>query len=94
MDNRPKLELELVRKLEPRLYKAIKTEDLGLSQLALKYDEVFGLEYGSCLFIIKYLPANKIWQMDIMNKLINPSEKIEIFDKRTNQITERLGGIS
>ncbi|MBD8028474.1 TnsA endonuclease N-terminal domain-containing protein [Ureibacillus sp. Re31] len=94
LDNRPNLDISLVRKLEPRLYKAIKTEDLGLSQLALKYDEIFGLEYGSCLFIIKYLFANKIWQMDIMNKLINPTEKLEIFDKKTNQISERLGGIS
>ncbi|MBS4207190.1 TnsA endonuclease N-terminal domain-containing protein [Bacillus sp. FJAT-50079] len=94
LDNRPNLDTALVRKLEPRLYKAIKTEELGLSQLALKYDEIFGLEYGSCLFMVKHLLANKIWQMDIMNKLINPSAKMEIFDKQTNQISERLGGIS
>lgn len=73
LDNRPNIDLALISKLEPRLYKAIKTEELGLSNLALKYDDIFGIEYGSCLFIIKYLLANKTWQLDIMNKLTNPS---------------------
>lgn len=94
LSNRPNMDIDLVRKLEPKLYKAIKKENLGLSQLALMYDEEFGLEYGSCLFIIKYLLANKIWKMDIINKLINPSEKMLIFDKHTNYISELLGGIS
>lgn len=94
LNNRPNIDSSLVSKLEPRLYKAIKTEELGLSNLALKYDEIFGLEFGSCLFIIKYLLANKIWQADIMNKLINPSDKIEIFDKQGSNKSELIGGVS
>ncbi|GGA49932.1 MULTISPECIES: TnsA endonuclease C-terminal domain-containing protein [Bacillaceae] len=94
LDNRPNINLALINRLEPRLYKAIKTEEMGLSNLALKYDEIFGLEYGSCLFIIKYLLANKTWQTDIMNKLINPSERIEIFDKQMNDKSVGMGGVS
>lgn len=94
LDNRPNIDLALINRLEPRLYKAIKTEELGLSNLALKYDEIFGLEYGSCFFIIKYLLANKTWQSDIMNKLINPSERMEIFDKQMNGKSARIGGVS
>lgn len=94
LSNRQNIDLELIAKLEPTLFKAIKREEIGLSNLALKYDDIFGMEYGACLFIIKYLLANKIWQLDIRNKLINPSDKIEIINRQTIDKSEILGGIS
>lgn len=76
--NRPNLDIQLINTLTPTLYKALKNENIGLSKLALKYDEIFGLDQGSCLFIIKYLLANKIWLTD-MNKEIKPSERLDVF---------------
>lgn len=94
LSNRPNINLELIVKLEPILYKAIKTEEMDLANLALKYDEILGLEFGSCLFIVKHLLANKIWEVDIENKLINPSKKIEILNKKVISGSEFMGGIS
>lgn len=91
LNNRPNLNLELIRKLEPQIYKGILNEQMGLSELALKFDEKFGLEYGTCLFIIKYLLANKIWNTD-MNKLINPSEKLELLNKSEDALNNLIGG--
>jgi hypothetical protein len=79
LDHRPNIDLYLIKSVAPVLYKAVKTEELGLSTLALKYDDIFGLEKGSCLFIVKYLLANKIWKTD-MNKIINPSMPLQIYD--------------
>jgi hypothetical protein len=85
VDNRPNINLELISSISPILYKAVKTEDLGLSTLALKYDDIFGLEKGSCLFIIKYLLANKIWVTD-MNEIINPSMPLKIYALKAETI--------
>lgn len=79
IDNRPNISLELISSVSPILYNAVKLGDLGLSTLALRYDDAFGLEKGSCLFIVKYLLANKIWETD-MNKIINPSLPLQIKD--------------
>ncbi|WML41999.1 TnsA endonuclease N-terminal domain-containing protein [Neobacillus sp. OS1-2] len=79
IDNRPNINMELINSVAPVLYKAVKTENLGLSTLSLKYDDLFGLNQGSCLFIVKYLLANKIWETNI-NAIINPSKPLEIYD--------------
>lgn len=92
LNNRSNIDSKNIQKFEPQLYHAVRNENLDLSSLSLKYDEKFGLEYGSCLFIIKHLLANKIWQTNITTKVINPSEKIDIFDKPLNKTDELLGG--
>jgi hypothetical protein len=71
--------------VKPILFQAIKTEKTGLSNLALKNDEIFGLDKGSCLFIVKYLLANKIWETD-MNEIINPSQPLKIYDKQQDYL--------
>ena len=78
INNRPNIDDNLIQKSAPKLNEALKSEELGLSNIALKYDGIFGLEEGSCLFIIKYLLANKVWYTDL-NELINPVNKLEIF---------------
>ncbi|NHC43216.1 hypothetical protein G6549_25345 [Bacillus sp. MM2020_1] len=87
INNRPNITLDIIKSVSPILYRGVKTESLGLSNLALKYDDKFGFEKGSCLFIVKFLLANKIWVTD-MNELINPSKKLQIYDLRadTNQL--------
>ncbi|WP_057767785.1 heteromeric transposase endonuclease subunit TnsA [Cytobacillus praedii] len=87
IDNRPNISSELISSVSPILYNAVKTEGLGLSTLAIKYDDVFGLEKGSCLFIVKYLLANKIWETD-MNNIINPSLPLQVYDLevKTNKL--------
>lgn len=72
INNRPNITETLIDSISPLLYKALNTEVTGLSTIALKYDDRLGLEKGSCLFIIKHLLANKVWETD-MEKLINPS---------------------
>lgn len=78
--NRPSIDERLVYRIESTLFKALKVTDLVLSRFALKYDDIFGFEDGTCLFVIKYLIANKIWITD-MGKLIDTSQKLEVFKK-------------
>lgn len=85
IDYRPNMNEDLIQSLTPKLFQAIKTEKTGLSNLALKYDEILGLDKGSCLFIVKSLLANKIWETD-MNELINPSQPLKIYDKRQDNL--------
>ncbi|KIL51779.1 heteromeric transposase endonuclease subunit TnsA [Jeotgalibacillus campisalis] len=89
LDNRPNINLQLVNSISPVLYKVIKMESIGLSTLALQYDEKMGLENGTCLFIIKYLLANKIWKTN-MNEVINPSMPLQIEDIEL-QVNKLLG---
>jgi hypothetical protein len=89
INNRANITETLIQSISPLLYKALKTEELGLSTLALNYDDRLGLEKGSCLFIIKHLLANKVWITD-MEKGINPSLPLYVSDN--TEKSEKLSG--
>lgn len=49
-----------------------------ISKLCLKTDDSFGLALGTCMFILKYMLANKKWVTDINSKIIRETEPMKI----------------
>lgn len=69
------VDTEIVRRVAECLHPLISKEELPLNMLALRTDDRIGFPPGTCLTVVKYLLANKVWQAD-MARLIDPSEPL------------------
>lgn len=72
-----KISENLVSKVEPILFKEIISSVIGLSDAALKVDDLIGVSTGTSLTIVRHLIANKIWEVDMFTE-INPSKPIVV----------------
>lgn len=68
------LSKELVCQLEPSLYECIKNQDKPLSKITMDLDQQMSLPKGTCMNAVRYLIANRLWEVD-MNQRINPTFK-------------------
>ncbi|MFS0820921.1 TnsA endonuclease N-terminal domain-containing protein [Bacillus sp. 1P02SD] len=76
---------KIVHRIAPTLFNEISTSKEPLSMVALQCDEKFGFELGTCLFIVKYLIANKYWLAD-MEQEINPTKKVNLSINNRSQL--------
>lgn len=60
--------------IEPYLFQALKDQSKPFAKITLQQDKILGLPSGTCISIVKYLIANRVWKVD-MTKLIEPSLK-------------------
>ncbi|MCY9665999.1 TnsA endonuclease C-terminal domain-containing protein [Paenibacillus alginolyticus] len=51
---------------------------IPIQKLCQQADKQFGLEEGSCMFILKHQLANKHWHTDMMNQQIRISKPLII----------------
>lgn len=59
----------LICEIEKALYYKSCTCSLSLAELTIENDRDYGLKTGTSLFIVKYLIANKLWSIDMTNKI-------------------------
>jgi hypothetical protein len=57
------------------LTKSVCEQNVSLRNITLQTDDRLGLEIGTSLSIVRYLLANRSWQVD-MNKPINPGKQL------------------
>lgn len=65
------LSLEQIQETESILFDAIQKQDRPLAKATLELDVKFGFQQGTCMSMIRYLIANRLWNVD-MNKKIDP----------------------
>jgi DNA polymerase III alpha subunit len=80
LDTRSGIDEELVDLIMKPLFLNISKDegDTSISKICLRSDKEFGLESGSCMFILQYLLANKKWNTD-MNIPIIESKPLKIY---------------
>lgn len=79
LDTRPSIDEEYVNLISNALYNKI-LEDGGetsISKICLRSDKEFGIESGTCMFILKHMLATKRWGTN-MNILIKESKPLLI----------------
>ncbi|PWU70443.1 TnsA endonuclease N-terminal domain-containing protein [Gracilibacillus dipsosauri] len=67
IETRPSLDHEMIKLISPELLTFI-VEDRGntaISKICLRGDKFFGLENGTCMFILQYELVNKNWETDM-----------------------------
>lgn len=77
LENLPGLNDHIINTVSTTLYRSINETNNSLSIVALECDERFGFSHGTCLFIVKYMIANKRWSVDMFKK-IDPLYKISL----------------
>ncbi|BFT69416.1 TnsA endonuclease C-terminal domain-containing protein [Paenibacillus sp. P36] len=79
LDSRPGLDIEVVEYIKNSFIQLLIDEAAAnpIQKLCLRADNKYGLESGSCMFILKHLLANKIIHTD-MQKLIRNSSPLFI----------------
>ncbi|GGI44799.1 hypothetical protein GCM10008018_08900 [Paenibacillus marchantiophytorum] len=80
LDSRNGLDAEVVENIsEAFLHLLIKNNGQStIQKLYQQADKQFGLEEGSCMFILKHQLANKRWHTDMMNQQIRMSKPLII----------------
>ncbi|WNR46973.1 TnsA endonuclease C-terminal domain-containing protein [Paenibacillus roseipurpureus] len=80
LDSRSGLDTEVVENIsEAFLHLLIKNNGQStIQKLCQQADKQFGLEEGSCMFILKHQLANKRWHTDMMNQQIRMSKPLII----------------
>ncbi|WP_243357113.1 TnsA endonuclease N-terminal domain-containing protein [Bacillus litorisediminis] len=68
----PPITLELIIEVQPWLLLEIQKQDKPLAKITLDLDNKFDLPKGTCIQIVRYLIANRYWEVD-MNKKIEPT---------------------
>ncbi len=79
LDTRPGIDEEIIHLTSNALYNKI-LEDGGespIGKLCLRSDEEFGIETGTCMFILKHMLSTKKWETN-MNILIKESKPLFI----------------
>jgi hypothetical protein len=80
LNTRPGIDEEMVSRVADGLYEVL-VKDGGrspISKLCLRADGNFGLQNGTCMFVLKHMLANKRWGTDI-NKRIRELEPIIVY---------------
>lgn len=72
------LSRELVNELEPVLYECIKSQDKPLAKITLDLDERKGLLEGTCMNVVRYLIANRLWEVDMSRRILPTQKRLEI----------------
>lgn len=78
LDETTYLNNELVTKMEPVLYKSITKLDKPLAKITLKIDEKMGLPMGSSMNVVRYLIANRLWEVDMSRRILPTQKRLEI----------------
>lgn len=77
IENIPGVTEERLKSISSWLLTEITNSSDPLSVVALNCDERLGYKPGTCLFIVKYMIANKNWLINIYEE-IDPLKKIDI----------------
>lgn len=80
LNTRPGMDEELVSMVSVDLYQVLLKDagQSGISKLCLRTDKNFGLQNGTCLFVLQHMLANKRWSTD-MNQKIKELEPLVIY---------------
>ncbi|MFT4413333.1 TnsA endonuclease N-terminal domain-containing protein [Fredinandcohnia humi] len=92
LDTVPGIDGELVNLINQPLFMSISNDGgkTPISKVCLRSDKEFGLESGSCMFILQYMLANKKWSTD-MNVLIKESRPLQIFNLEDQTRSKEIG---
>lgn len=75
---KPHLKQENINFVAPYLFDAINSNEDSFANICLSFDSEFGYRPGSCLFIAKYLLANKVWSTDLYTDKLTNRKKIHL----------------
>jgi hypothetical protein len=80
LETRPSVDEEILVLVSDGLYMVFH-EDAGhtpLSKLCLRTDKQFGIQQGTCMFVLQHMLANKKWTTDMTSKKIKEFEPLII----------------
>jgi hypothetical protein len=82
LDTRPSVDQEVIELIADHFFEQIVKDQAKtpISKLCLRCDKLFGLEWGTCLFILQHMLANKHWQTN-MNQAIAESKPLFVCKK-------------
>ncbi|TYS59360.1 heteromeric transposase endonuclease subunit TnsA [Sutcliffiella horikoshii] len=69
---------ELIVKVQPRLYLELLKGEKPLAKVTLDMDIKLDLPKGTCIQIVRYLIANRYWEVDITKRILPAINPIEI----------------
>lgn len=87
LETRAGIDNELLSSLSNGLYLIIQ-EDSGqtpISKLCLRADNIFGLQHGTCMFLMKHMLANKRWETDMTSKKIKEFEPLIVINREQSR---------
>jgi hypothetical protein len=87
LDTRPGVDEELIELVSEGLFEVF-VNDVGqtpLSNLCLRTDHAYHLEKGTCMFIMQYMLANKLWGTDMNKRIIREREPLIIYEIKPAQ---------
>lgn len=69
---------QLVHDLEPLLYESITSQNKPLAKITLDIDKRKGLLEGTSMNVVRYLIANRLWEVDMSRRILPTQEGLEI----------------
>ncbi len=69
---------ELIKHIEPFLGQAISQSDSPLTDITLEQDLKHGLPTGTCIQIVRYLIANRFWNVDMTKRILPTLQPLQI----------------
>lgn len=92
LDETTYLNNQLVHELEPVLYENIKNQNKPLAKITLDIDKRKGLLEGTSMNVVRYLIANRLWEVDMSRRILPTQEGLEI---QTNHFQNwRIGNVN
>jgi hypothetical protein len=82
----PGLTPHIIGQIESELYDRVSKVNAPLSKIALDLDRDFGLKPSTCLWVVRHLIANRVWQVD-MSQFLIPSEPLPSLPRKTKDVT-------
>ena len=73
------LSIDDIVNIEPEIRASIYTGNSGISEISSSLNIKYGLPPGTILYIIRFLIANRIWEIN-MSEMINPETNIKILE--------------
>ena len=79
LETRPGIDEEIIDYVSDSLYKSIYEDDgeTPINKICLRNDKAYGLELGSCMFILQHMLVNQKWSTN-MNVLIKENKPLKI----------------
>ncbi|TBL68367.1 TnsA endonuclease C-terminal domain-containing protein [Paenibacillus thalictri] len=75
---------QLIKDLEPILYEAIHSQDRPLAKTTLQFDESEGLNPGTCMFVVRHLIANRLWEVDMNKRIVPTLQPLKVYKNSVN----------
>ncbi|KHL96793.1 hypothetical protein QW71_05195 [Paenibacillus sp. IHB B 3415] len=69
---------ELVHELEPILFECISNQDKPLAKITLEIDKRKDLPMGTCMNIVRYLIANRLWGVNMKQRILPTQKRLDI----------------